>query len=193
MKLHRKQQKVINRVGKKLCGEVLRKVPVLHDDETIAEARELMCHANVLRKVAKYGGRLVLGWEVRSENAHSFGAGGHYVWETPDKELICVSPTNYGEKEEHIYFIPYKTLTIENAIECGLDLLNTFGYVCGWITSIKFSTGADGDKLHPNLASLINELKKNVGWLSLDRCQVANITKDKLEEVMVDNGWKNAA
>ena len=192
MKLHRKQQKVINRVGKKLCGEVLRKVPVLHDDETIAEARELMCHANVLRKVAKYGGRLVLGWEVRSENAHSFGAGGHYVWETPDKELICVSPTNYGEKEEHIYFIPYKTLTIENAIACGLFLLNEFGYAFGWGTEVWVPKKGFVLKQHSNVASLVNELKKNTAYWSVGWKVVQDIIRKTMTDHR-DTEWKNAA
>ena len=130
MRVKRKERNIARKIVKRAYGTELKRVPIAREKEIIAECRRNCCHLNVLRQVIKNGGRLVMGQVLNPmEDALSgFEAWGHYVWETPDGKLKCASPIHYGDKQEHIDFIPIKSLTLEEAFSHGLPLPNDWGY-----------------------------------------------------------------
>ena len=130
MRVKRKERNIARKIVKRAYGTELKRVPIAREKEIIAECRRNCCHLNVLRQVIKNGGRLVMGQVLNPvEGApNGFEAWGHYVWETPDGELKCVSPIHYPLAQELIDFIPIRTLTLEEVFSQGLHLPNDWGY-----------------------------------------------------------------
>lgn len=71
----------------------------------------LHCHLNVKEHVSIHGGKAVLGWQFRSyKDGLDYEAIRHSIWESPDGELVDITPTDP--------IVPYQCFSI-----LGTDLL----------------------------------------------------------------------
>lgn len=76
------------------------RVPVIPE----LEASNGNCSKNVLAKVAKSGGQLITGWDISWECDGLIEAEWHSVWQSPDGELVDITPRNDNQRES--IFIP---------------------------------------------------------------------------------------
>ena len=69
----------------------------------------LMCHANVIKMVNKYGGKRLYGHEVKIYDKDTADFRHHSVWITPENKVVCISKSNYGKEtldKGYVVFIP---------------------------------------------------------------------------------------
>jgi hypothetical protein len=87
---------------RQLCARISKADPVLLPFTDLS-GRARQCHMNVLHRVRTHGGKRRNGWLIW-ESAMFAEASFHCVWESPDGELVDLTPRDDGE--EHILFLP---------------------------------------------------------------------------------------
>jgi hypothetical protein len=59
----------------------------------------LNCYSNVQKRIRALGGKMAFGWMIRDDRYYRIRVS-HVVWESPDGELVCVTPQFTGLKGE---------------------------------------------------------------------------------------------
>lgn len=96
--------------------------------QPIGGAEPLMCSHNVSKRVKACGGSAVYGWEIRDDDAEILTRLSHCVWQSPEGELICVTPRPQGvagdytiaewpeeidfERDDDAVFVGFKSLGV---------------------------------------------------------------------------------
>ena len=86
-------------------------VPVVHVDPRYKTAQ---CSVNVCHCVRERGGKAVNGWQI-FELRHVTSLSFHCIWESPDGELIDITPAAQGETEMLFLPIPIRVSDVDEA------------------------------------------------------------------------------
>jgi len=68
--------------------------------QPICDAEPLMCNVNVEKWIQAMGGRAVFGWKVEHDHFND-GLSNHCVWESPEGELVDVTPIYAGMEGDY--------------------------------------------------------------------------------------------
>lgn len=65
----------------------------------LRNAKAGFCDENVDRQIREKGGSLCWGWDLVEHPTGAIESEAHCVWQTPDSQLIDVTPSDYGFQE----------------------------------------------------------------------------------------------
>ena len=68
--------------------------------QPICDAEPLMCNVNVDTRIKAAGGRAAFGWKVQHDYVND-GLSNHCVWESPEGELVDVTPDYAGMEGDY--------------------------------------------------------------------------------------------
>ena len=84
----------------KFCEETVSSVkPMYIPVRAVTGSEQNECFINVQKVVEKYGGKQVNGWAIWQWANILVEAEAHSVWESPEGQLVDITPHVYGEKE----------------------------------------------------------------------------------------------
>ncbi len=78
--------------------------PILLNVVPEDNSKALDCFPTVRRKIAESGGKMILGWQFW-KTTNLIEAEFHAVWESPEKELLDISPKSISEIHHSLFLI----------------------------------------------------------------------------------------
>lgn len=84
----------------KFCEDTVSSVkPMYIPVRAVTGSEQNECFINVQKVVEKYGGKQVNGWAIWQWANILVEAEAHSIWESPEGQLVDITPHVYGEKE----------------------------------------------------------------------------------------------